>query len=92
MAFVYKHGYFPTLEIDDTPNILLLSAKSGDGYVVYLMIGEGVVLETMADKRGEMDFLFERFFMKVEQEVANIMAGLKERKVSVEKEGWVLAG
>jgi hypothetical protein len=30
--------------------------------------------------------------MKFEEKVADLMAGLKEKKVSVEKEGWVLEG
>jgi hypothetical protein len=94
MAFLYKRGYFPTLDLEDISNVLLLSATkmNTNEYIMYLMIGDDVVFEIMPEGRWKRKSLFERFCTKVEEEVVKVMAGLKKDRVSVEKEGWVIEG
>jgi hypothetical protein len=92
MAFLYKHGSFPTLDTKDMSKVLLISAKQTENtYVMYFMVGEDVVLQTMPGWRSS---LFERFCVTVQEEVAKAMKELKEmkKKGCVEKEGWVLEG
>ena len=87
MAFLYKHGFFPTLNIGDMSNVMLISAKpTANTYAMYLMIGEDVVLQAEEEERGS---LFERFCITVEEEVARVMEERREKGCD-EKEGWML--
>jgi hypothetical protein len=65
--------------------MLLVSAKKDNDSVMYLMVGEDVVVETSLESWKNV--LFESFCRDIEEEVAKVMAGLKEKRANVEKEG-----
>jgi hypothetical protein len=67
MAFLYKQGYFPTLKLDRMSHVVLITAPKGDGCVLYMMIGDDVVLQVEKKWRG--DSLFESFRAMVEEKV-----------------------
>jgi hypothetical protein len=90
MAFLYKQGYFPTLKLDRMSNVVLTTAPKRDGYVMYMIIGDDLVLQVEKKWRG--DSLFESFCVMVEEKVGKVIAEIEQKKISVEKEGWVLDG